>query len=107
VRGDTDHLYLLERRAGGAHGDRHADHASASGRLRVRSQDLREAPAVVVASERMDEDPGWRPFAPGELIHVDESLRVTGRVVVDDPPDRRIKLEDLGPRAIAAARPED
>lgn len=103
---DSDHLYVLERRAGGPSGDRHADHASASGRIRVRSHDLREAPAVVVASERMDEDPGWRLLAPGELVHVDASLRVTSHQAVDGLPDRRIRLEDLGERAIEAARAE-
>jgi predicted glutamine amidotransferase len=91
---DSDALYVLERSPGGPHGDRHADHA-------------RKAPAVVVASERMDEDPGWRLLDPGELIHVDGSLRVTSRVVAEAPPGRRIRLEDLGPRAIAAARVED
>jgi hypothetical protein len=59
---DSDALYVLERSPGGPHGDRHADHA-------------RKAPAVVGASERMDEDPGWRLLDPGELIHVDGWLR--------------------------------
>jgi len=103
---DSDHLYVLEREAGGPHGDRHADQGSASGRIRVRSHDLREAPAVVVASERMDEHPGWRLLAPGELIHVDASLRVRSHPAVDGPPHRRIRLEDLGERAIEAARAE-
>ena len=31
----------------------------------------RHAPAYVVASERMDEDPGWRPLRSGELLVVD------------------------------------
>ncbi len=30
-----------------------------------------QAPAVVLASERMDENPGWRLLDPGELLHVD------------------------------------
>jgi predicted glutamine amidotransferase len=102
---DSDHLYVLEREPGGPHGDRHADHASASGRIRVRSHDLRETAAVVVASERMDEDPGWRLLEPGEMVHVDGSLRVTTHQAVDGPPERRIRLEDLGERAIAAAQP--
>jgi predicted glutamine amidotransferase len=102
---DSHHLYVLEREAGGPHGGRHADHASASGRIRVRSHDLRETAAVVVASERMDEDPGWRQLAPGELVHVDASLHVTTHQAIDYPPERRIRLEDLGERAIVAARP--
>ena len=103
---DNEPLYVLERQAGGPQGDRHADHASASGRLRMRSHDLRQAPAVVLASERLDEDPGWRLLAPGELLHVGGSLRVTSRIAADGPPDRRIRLEDLGAAAMAAARPE-
>src|SRR5919109_1208338 len=67
---DNEPLYVLERQAGGPQGDRHADHASASGRLRMRSHDLRQTPAVMLASERLDEDPGWRPLASGELVPV-------------------------------------
>ena len=62
---DTHELWVLERPAGGPHGGRHLEHASAAGTLRVRSGDLAAAPAVVVASERMDEDPHWRLLAPG------------------------------------------
>jgi hypothetical protein len=54
----------------------------------------------------MDEDPGWRLLAPGELVHVDPSLRVQSHPAVDGPPQRRIRLEDLGERAIEAARAE-
>ena len=67
---DTHELWVLERPAGGPHGGRHLEHASAAGTLRVRSGDLAAAAAVVVASERMDEDPDWRLLAPGELLHV-------------------------------------
>ena len=44
--------------------------------MRVRSGDLATRPAVVVASERMDEDAGWRALEPGELLHVDPDLNV-------------------------------
>ena len=55
---DVHELYVLERSAGGPTGARHLEHASARGSVRVRAGDLATRPAVVVASERMDEDPG-------------------------------------------------
>ena len=57
---DVHELHVLEREPGGTSGSRHLEHASARGSIRVRSGDLAALPAVVVASERMDEDPGWR-----------------------------------------------
>ena len=76
---DTHELFVLQRAAGGPHGDRHLEHASAAGRIRARSGDLSEHSAVVVASERMDEDPGWQALRPGELLHVDRHLVGTRR----------------------------
>ena len=55
---DTHELHVLERAAGGPSGGRHLEHASARGTIRVRSGDLANVPAVVVASEPMDEDAG-------------------------------------------------
>jgi glutamine amidotransferase len=83
---DTHPLYVLRRAPGGPHGDRHLDHASAPGTVRVRSGDLAATGAVVVATERMDEDPGWRLLAPGELLHVGADQRVESRTVLDRPP---------------------
>ncbi len=101
----THDLFVLERPAGGAHGDRHFEGTSPLGRLRVLSRDLAEAPAVVVATERMDESPGWRNLAPGELLHVDADLSVHSRVVVEEPPAKLIKLEELDTRAAASQHP--
>ena len=42
---DTHELWVLERAAGGPHGDRHLEHASARRHLRVRSGDLAAPPA--------------------------------------------------------------
>ncbi|HYZ38961.1 MAG TPA: class II glutamine amidotransferase, partial [Pseudonocardiaceae bacterium] len=64
---DTHDLLVLQRPAGGPHGQRHLDQASAAGRVRVRSATLATAPAVVLASERMDDNPGWRSLKSGEL----------------------------------------
>jgi glutamine amidotransferase len=96
---DTHDLFVLERGAGGSSGARHLEHASARGSVRVRSGDLAHRPAVVVASERMDEDPGWRELEPGELIHVDGDLHVTSTRAADGPPADLLTLADLDPRA--------
>jgi glutamine amidotransferase len=57
---------------------------------------------VVLASERMDEDPGWRNLASGELLHVDASLRVSRRVILPEQPRHRLTLHQLDPRAAAS-----
>lgn len=87
---ETHDLLVLNRVAG--HGRRYLDHASAAGSVRVRSGDLSGAPAVVVASERMDEDPGWRMLRPGELIHVDQDVTVHEHRVLDGPPAHPMSL---------------
>jgi predicted glutamine amidotransferase len=102
---DTHELFVLERPAGGRGGSRQLDHASAAGSIRVRSGDMAAMPAVVVASERMDEDPGWRAIPPGHLLHVGPDLRVRSTAVLDAPPRHRLTLSDLDPRAAASQRP--
>jgi predicted glutamine amidotransferase len=99
---DTHELFVLERAAGGTHGGRHLEHASTAGRIRARSGALSDQPAVVVASERMDEDPGWRPLRPGELLRVDGGLRTTFHTVLDSPPRHPLTLDQLGDRAAAS-----
>ncbi len=101
---DTHRLYVLERAEGGRHGRRGLDHAGAGGRMRVRSEALAAHPAVVVASEPLDENPGWRDLAPGELLHVDAGLRVTSHLALPDPPAHRLTLADLRPAAAASQR---
>ncbi|MFI5911651.1 class II glutamine amidotransferase [Dactylosporangium sp. NPDC051541] len=99
---DTHELYVLARPSGGHHGHRHLEHASASGRVRVRSGALADAAATIVASEPMDEDPGWRLLAPGELLHVAAGQHRTSRTAVPDPPAHRLRLADLHPQAAAS-----
>jgi predicted glutamine amidotransferase len=102
---DVHELFVLERAAGGPTGARHLEHASARGSMRVRSGDLAHRPAVVIASERMDEDAGWRLLEPGELLHVDPDLHVTSRVALDHPPAHQLTLADLGGKAAASQAP--
>jgi len=103
---DTHDLFVLERSAGGAGGDRHLEHSSPRASVRVRSGDLASRPAVVVATEKMDEDPGWAPLASGELLHVDGDLRVTRRTVIERPPAHPLTLADLGQKAAASQAPQ-
>ncbi|MEX5634139.1 class II glutamine amidotransferase [Parafrankia sp. FMc2] len=98
---DTNGLHVLQRAPGGRN-QRHLDHASPFSEIRVRSLDLTTRPAVVVESERMDEDPRWRLMASGELLHVGPDLTVTSRVVVAGPPAHPLDLDDLRPEAAAS-----
>ena len=103
---DSHELHLLERVAGGPSGGRHLEHASARGSVRVRSGQLANRPAVIVATEPMDEDAGWRPLESGELLHVDGQLRVTSRRALERPPAHPLTLAQLDPRAAASQAKE-
>jgi predicted glutamine amidotransferase len=98
-------LWILQRAAGGPHGSRHLDAASAAGRVRVRSAPLARQRAVIVASEPMDEDPGWRQLEPGELVHVGPTLKVDSSIALEGAPTHQLTLDDLEPRAAAAQAP--
>lgn len=87
---ETHRLFVLERPAGG-HMDEPLDHESET--LRIRSEHLGDHPSVVVASEPLDADPGWRPLEPGELAHVKPDLSVAAAVVVDRPPAQLMHLD--------------
>jgi predicted glutamine amidotransferase len=99
---EPNSLYLLERGSGGPTGARHLDAASPAGTVRVRSAELGNRAAVILASEQMDEDSGWRGLEPGELVHVNADLEVSSRMALDEPPAHQLRLEDLDPRAAAS-----
>lgn len=74
---DTHSLFVLELPAGDA--EHHSDEG-----LHVRGTGL---PArVVVASERLDDDPGWSELEPGELLVVGPDLTVERSVRWPGPP---------------------
>jgi glutamine amidotransferase len=76
--------------------DQHALHVlerPADGGLAVRSttssyhcDDLDGAASVLVASERLDGEAGWRMLDPGELVHVRADLGVESVIAVPEPP---------------------
>lgn len=100
----THDLFVLRRSPGGRHGNRYLHHCGTHGHLRVRSADLAACASVVVASERMDDNPDWRLMAPGELLHVAPGGAATSRVVLPHAPAHPLTLSDLHPKAAAAQR---
>jgi predicted glutamine amidotransferase len=55
-------------------------------------EDLSSTPSVLVASERLDGETGWRMLEPGELIHVKPDLSIESVVALPDPPRRLIPI---------------
>jgi len=86
-------LYLLDRAAGGHRGGQPLDHRSSLG-SRVHSDDAAQRPVVVLASEPMDHDPGWRALQPGELLHVNGNLEISSAIVLPAPPTRPLRLPE-------------
>ena len=93
---ETHELYVLERKPGEA-----LRHESTLG-TRVRSEHGRRHPLVVLASEKLDADPGWRLLRSGELLRIGPELGVSSEVVVDRPPAQPLSLKDLSARARAS-----
>ena len=58
----------------------------------VHAPALRYVPTVVVASEELDGERGWRMLADGELIHVRPDLTVESAIVIPEPPARLVPL---------------
>jgi predicted glutamine amidotransferase len=88
---ETHELYVLER-AGGSRFH--------SQLLQIQMHD--PVPAVVVASERLDDDPGWRLLEPGELVNVAADLVVRSRVALPEPPAHQLTYHDLHPDEAAS-----
>ena len=80
--------------------DQHALHIlgrPAGGELHVRSATSSvhapsPAASVVVASEELDGESGWRMLVPGELVHVRPDLGVESRIAVPEPPAHLVPL---------------
>ncbi|OBF25126.1 class II glutamine amidotransferase [Mycobacterium sp. ACS4331] len=96
---DTHELHLLDRTAGGQ-----GEFAMHSTRITADSPHLHDAPAVVFATEPMDEGP-WRMVKSGELVHVGADLTITGRTVLPDPPRHLLTMSDLSPTTVQAQHP--
>jgi predicted glutamine amidotransferase len=101
---ETHELYVLERPAGGTASTRDL-HAS-SDRISAHSPELAETASVLVATERMDDDPAWRLLQAGELLHVKADLSIETSIAFPDEPRQLLRLADLDPVAAASQHPD-
>ena len=83
-------LHILERPAGG---ELHVRSSTSS----VHAPQLADAASVVVASEALDGESGWRMLEMGELVHVRPDLSVESRIAVPDPPAQLVPLPPGNP----------
>jgi len=63
------------------------------GEINVVMDAAREKPVVVIASEKMDDDPRWRELRSGELVRVGPDLDLSIDLVLPDPPARLMELK--------------
>ena len=82
-------LWVLHRMPDHEPLDEHGSH----GEISVVMDAAREQPVVVIASEKMDDDPGWRELRPGELVRVGPDLDLSVDLVLPDPPARLMELK--------------
>ncbi|PYI66918.1 class II glutamine amidotransferase [Arthrobacter livingstonensis] len=94
---ETHELHVLERAPGGHRNGQPLKVDSS--RIHGRSQVLAGKRAVVVATEPMDSDPGWRMLEPGELLHVDAGLTLHSSRPLPPSPARRLLLTEPVPPA--------
>jgi glutamine amidotransferase len=92
----THELYILERPAVEEHLD------VRTRRISTRSRELAGMPSVVVASEPMDGETGWRLLDPGELVHVGRDLTISSTSPLTASPAHPLTLADLSPTAAAS-----
>jgi hypothetical protein len=94
---EPNELYILDRR------ETHRITGSICAPIAfARTATICSQPSVVLASERMDDDPRWQLLAPGKLVHVYPALQITSDVVLPDPPRHQLRPADLNAIAQAA-----
>ena len=98
---DTHPLYVLQTTGADTRPEKRTN------RISVHSEQLRQEqrPAVLVATEKMDDDPNWRLLDSGELLHVDSNLQAERLFPLPDHPQHLITLADLDSRAAASQHP--
>lgn len=97
----THELYVLERPPGGAAGAA-AALDSRSERIHARCAHLDARSSLIVASEPMDLEPGWRLLDPGELIHSGADLTVESTRPLPPQPRLLLRRSDLDARTAAS-----
>jgi glutamine amidotransferase len=101
---DTHELFVLERPAGGTAPRGRTGLDATTKRISAKAAALADRPSVIVASERMDDDAGWRLLQAGELLHVGRDLTCRTRTPFD-PPAHPLRLTDFEPTAAASQHP--
>jgi predicted glutamine amidotransferase len=97
----THELYVLDRPAG-----RGEALDVASPRIHAQSPNLADQPSVIIASERMDDDPGWRLLGPGELLHVSSTLGISSSAPFAPEPAHLLRVSQLDAQTAASQHPE-
>ena len=74
----------------------------------MHSEDAVEQPLVVLASERMDSDPGWRLLDRASCCTSTRLCSVSTQTILRAAPAHPLTIDDLNPHAKAsqAATPE-
>ncbi len=92
---DQHALHILTRPAGsGQDRSRPAGLHVRSATSSIRVPELDSVPSVVLASEQLDGETGWRMLAPGELVHVRPDLSIESAVMITQPPTRPVPIGD-------------
>jgi glutamine amidotransferase len=91
-------LHIFERPAGTS-APAAASPGTGSAGLHVRSTTssvhapaLHSTASVVVASEQLDGESGWRMLTSGELVHVRPDLTIETTVAIPEPPARLLPV---------------
>ena len=91
-------LHVIERPAGASStGDAATGLHARSTTSSVHAPELHALPSVVVASEELDGEHGWRMLASGELVHVRPDLSIESAVVLPEPPAHLVPLPAANP----------
>lgn len=98
---DTHPLYVLQESGDDRHPGKH------SSRISVKSDEMEQnqSPAVLVATERMDENPNWRMMDDGEILRVDRHLNAERFFPLPQHPQHLLTLADLDPHTAASQHP--
>lgn len=99
---ETHPLYVLER---DPRGKDSARLEARTHRISVHSEAMREHPSVIIATQPMDSDPGWRLMGAGELLRVGEDLMVHSSAPLPPQPAHPLTLKDLSPHAATSQQP--
>ena len=97
-------LLVLEHTGGD---DRALVERDAHGTLSMRADPRGDESMVVIASERMDADPGWQEVGVGELIHVGPELELDRQTLLTEPPRHPMVLAGRAEQSQAYERGEE